>query len=86
MGIPTANLPIDPKEALDNLLIPGIYKGKCVLTSVTNHNLLGILQQEIDCLISIGFNPMYNQLNLNLEVLILKDFKGLEFYGSKVNL
>jgi len=29
---------------------------------------------------------MYNQSNLNLEVLILKDLQGKEFYKSKMDL
>ncbi len=48
--------------------------------------LLRLLNKTMDCLISVGFNPMYNQTNLNLEVLILQDLKGTEFYKSKMDL
>lgn len=88
IGIPTANMDF-PEALVDQLsLTPGIYYGRCMILETDNIGEIvsEVVAKSLPMVISIGFNLQYNQRNINYEVLILRDFKGEEFYGSNMKV
>lgn len=86
LGIPTANLPISPSWLNTHKLLPGIYEAKVRFLSMSNPEVEYSTEKFLHAIVSLGYNPQYNQGSLVLEVMIMADFKSKEFYGSEVEL
>lgn len=86
LGIPTANLPISPSWLNTHKLLPGIYEAKVRFLSMSNPEIEYSTERFLHAIVSLGYNPQYNQGSLVLEVMIMVDFKSKEFYGSEVEL
>ena len=88
IGIPTANLDFGPEKIQKHDLIPGIYYGRCMLTSDPNlpESLKSLENKSMPMVMSIGYNLQYNQRSINYEVLVLLDFGKEEFYDAKMKV
>ncbi|KAM3146125.1 hypothetical protein pb186bvf_001782 [Paramecium bursaria] len=74
LGIPTANMEITPEiEQQISHLVPGIYIGKTQLR-----------EQIYGSVLSIGFNPYYNNANKSVEINLFGEFE--DFYDEKIKL
>lgn len=67
-------------------MIPGVYYGYCWLKEITNDKIKNLENEKLPAIISFGFNPQYHQKNLNLEVFILHQMDGAQFYDTKMDL
>ena len=72
LGCPTANLPDD---AVPQNLAPGVYFG---YAQVPSHPLApGVYPMAM----SLGWNPFYKNEKLTVEIHVMHDFGGEDFYG-----
>ena len=78
LGLPTANLEITPQinEKIQNLL-SGVYIGEIKFEKFNSLSM--------KCVLSIGYNPFYENRNKTIEVYILATFIN-NFYGEVVDL
>ncbi|KAH8311936.1 hypothetical protein KR044_008684 [Drosophila immigrans] len=70
LGIPTANLSLEAVKALPNCLENGVYYGWAKVNNGDVHKMV----------LSIGWNPYYNNKEKSVETHILHDFK-CDLYG-----
>ena len=85
LGCPTANIEMTPenKEITTNL-IPGIY---FATGQFTNSMQEFIKSSHIySCVLSIGWNPVYENREKTVEVYIMDDFKDRDFYGEDLEI
>lgn len=95
LGIPTANLPVDDKTTpwiAD--CVSGVYFGWAKLgevpaekapadaTAAATPSPAGLYPMVM----SIGYNPFYNNKTRTAEVHILHDFAGVDFYGAPLRI
>ena len=86
LGIPTANLPLPQDFFQTSGLVPGIYAGSLEFLEVRTQagNLDFAKGKSFPSIVSIGFNPQYNQTQPVAEAMILYDFGEAKFYESEV--
>ncbi|EFX01097.1 riboflavin kinase [Grosmannia clavigera kw1407] len=101
LGIPTANMPVDDKAApwiAD--CESGVYFGWAKLGEVPAEATAGAVAAAAvsspstttspaglyPMVMSIGFNPFYNNTSRTAEVHILHDFAGVDFYGAPLRI
>jgi len=84
LGIPTANLtPFD--SSLIKHLINGVYYGDFIFLDNKNNNQNIILSRKYKGVLSIGYNPQFDNKEKTIEVFLI-DFEGEDFYEYKVHL
>ena len=75
LGIPTANLDIVPLKFQVDSLAPGIYMG------------FAAMRGEIhEMVMSIGWNPYFDNAKKTIEPWLLHDFGENDFYGEELGL
>lgn len=86
LGIPTANLPLPQDFFQTSQLLPGIYAGSLQFLEVKTQagNIDFARGRSFPSIVSIGFNPQYNQTQPVAEAMILYDFGEAKFYESEV--
>lgn len=64
--------------------MPGVYNatGKFINPSIDGLNQ----ENEYKCALSIGWNPVYENLEKTIEVYIINDFGGLDFYDQELEV
>jgi len=76
LGFPTANFPEDVIDGLPEQLIGGIYWG---FAQVQNGPVYGMVM-------SIGWNPFYNNTKRAMETHILHEFEPFDLYGQHLRV
>ncbi|XP_071943350.1 riboflavin kinase-like [Antedon mediterranea] len=75
LGIPTANFPIEVVNDLPNDFATGVYYGWARVNDGQVHKMV----------MSIGWNPFYDNVKKSMETHIIHDFKE-DFYGSTLSI
>ncbi|PPQ86462.1 hypothetical protein CVT26_011656 [Gymnopilus dilepis] len=91
LGIPTANLPVDDTQTpWISSIASGAYFGWASLrlpsADAPNQPPSTSEFTIYPMVMSIGYNPFYNNTVRSAEVHLLHDFAGREFYGAEVRL
>jgi hypothetical protein len=86
LGVPTANLEIT-ETIKNNLseLVNGVYYGHISFNTNSQNNPNISLQLPLKCVLSIGYNPYFDNLEKTVEVFII-NFEGGDFYDDNVTL
>ncbi|PSS03450.1 riboflavin kinase [Coniella lustricola] len=91
LGIPTANLPVDATPWIEKAK-SGVYFGWAALQLPADHPNYNEQQQQSNnqfalfpMVMSIGYNPFYNNTVRSAEVHVLEAF-GADFYGIEMRL
>jgi len=75
LGIPTANLDIVPLKFQVDSLAPGIYMGFAAMRGKIHEMVM-----------SIGWNPYFDNAKKTIEPWLLHDFGENDFYGEELGL
>ena len=88
LGVPTANLDVAPINKESDALAPGIYFGWAGLRGNANDaNSPSIENVIAPMVMSIGWNPFFDNATKTVEPWLLRDFgKDGDFYGRELRL
>ena len=88
LGVPTANLDVAPIKKESDALAPGIYFGWAGLRGNANDaNSPSIENVIAPMVMSIGWNPFFDNATKTVEPWLLRDFgKDGDFYGRELRL
>ena len=82
LGVPTANVKMTPENKEKTAsLVPGVYAAKARLKLETDREARDYL-----CAMSIGWNPVYDNVEKTIEAFLIHDFGDEDFYGIKLSL
>ena len=86
LGVPTANIEMtEENKKLSSQLIPGVYIASGKFPSSSSKSFLSP-ETSYKCALSIGYNPSYDNPERTIEVYIVEDFGGQEFYGEELEV
>ncbi|KAH7105726.1 riboflavin kinase [Auriculariales sp. MPI-PUGE-AT-0066] len=87
LGFPTANLPDDSLEPLTSMVKTGIYFGYAQLVPEPGESspFQGKDLEVLPMVMSLGFNPFYNNEKMTAEVHVLHKFAH-DFYGHEIRV
>lgn len=92
LGVPTANLDVAPIKKESDALAPGIYFGWAGLRGNANDGVVRgdgenvVIENVIAPMVmSIGWNPFFDNATKTVEPWLLRDFDG-DFYGRELRL
>jgi len=85
LGCPTANLPDESLPPMSSVTQTGVYFGYAQVSPSKEGQL--VLSEEdsvvLPMVMSLGWNPFYNNKQLTAEIHVMHDFKS-DFYGHEL--
>jgi len=86
LGVPTANMEMNKQNSERIIdMLSGIYVGKGHFKSNLEKNPGIDLEKEYKCVLSIGWNPYYDNSLKTIEVYII-DYEGENFYNEELEI
>eukprot|EP00347_Sterkiella_histriomuscorum_P013919 403362854 len=87
LGCPTANIEMTPiNKRITADLIPGVYAAYATFVEPKPELKIDISKSPFKCALSIGWNPVYENLEQTVEAYIIHDFQGQDFYGEELEV